>query len=187
MARKKQYNEEEVIKKATALFWKNGYEATSVRMLEKEMGINQFSIYASFTNKQGVFLESIKYYKTQIHILKEKLRKSNNGVLGIQQYFYDFLEFSKEGSLHKGCLVTNSVNEIKEEDNTLIMNELTNFANEIRELFVSNLKQDDSKESSAIEKQADYLMNSLLGLSIASKVFNQEQLKNIIEVTFLNL
>ena len=60
MARKKQYKEDEVIKKATAIFCKNGYEATSVRMLEKEMGINQFSIYASFKNKQGVFLESIK-------------------------------------------------------------------------------------------------------------------------------
>jgi AcrR family transcriptional regulator len=31
-----------------SLFWRNGYQNTSVRMLEKEMGINQFSIYASF-------------------------------------------------------------------------------------------------------------------------------------------
>ena len=45
MARKKQYNEAEVIEKAMRLFWRNGYESTSVRMLEKEMGINQFSIY----------------------------------------------------------------------------------------------------------------------------------------------
>ncbi|NJB81365.1 TetR/AcrR family transcriptional regulator [Wenyingzhuangia aestuarii] len=187
MARKKQYNEEEVIQKAMGLFWRNGYEATSVRMLEKEMGINQFSIYASFKNKQGVFLESIKYYKTQINIIKDKLRKSNNGVAGIQQYFSDFLEFSKEGSLCKGCLVTNTVNEIKEDSDEIIMTELKKFANEIRDLFVSNLKQDDSKDNTIIEKQADYLMNSLLGLSIASKVFNQNQLEDIIEVTFLNL
>jgi AcrR family transcriptional regulator len=40
-----------------SLFWRNGYESTSVRMLEKEMGINQFSIYASFGSKQGVFLK----------------------------------------------------------------------------------------------------------------------------------
>ena len=187
MARKKQYNEEEVIKKAMGLFWRNGYEATSVRMLEKEMGINQFSIYASFKNKQGVFLESVKYYKTQVNSIKNKLKNSNNGVAGIQQYFYDFLEFSKEGSLHKGCLVTNTVNEIKEESDSVIMLELKTFANEIRDLFVSNLKQDDSKDSSTIEKQADYLMNSLLGLSIASKVFQKNQLDNIIKVTFLSL
>jgi AcrR family transcriptional regulator len=43
-----------VIEKAMSLFWRNGYQNTSVRMLEKEMGINQFSIYASFGNKHGV-------------------------------------------------------------------------------------------------------------------------------------
>ncbi|MBU2998182.1 TetR/AcrR family transcriptional regulator [Cellulophaga baltica] len=187
MARKKQYNEEEVIKKAMGLFWRNGYEATSVRMLEKEMGINQFSIYSSFKNKQGVFLESIKFYKTEINTIKEKLKNSNNGITGIKQYFYDFLEFSKEGNLRKGCLVTNSVNEIKDEDEPEVMLELKKFANEIRDLFVSNLKQDDQLENTFIEKQADYLMNTLLGLSIASKVFNKTQLENIIEVTFTNM
>ncbi|ADV49865.1 TetR/AcrR family transcriptional regulator [Cellulophaga sp. E16_2] len=187
MARKKQYNEEEVIKKAMGLFWRNGYEATSVRMLEKEMGINQFSIYASFKNKQGVFLESVKHYKIEINAIKEKLQKSNNGIIGIKQYFYDFLEFSKEGTLQKGCLVTNSVNEIKEDADPIVMIELKKFANEIRTLFVSNLKQDDQRVVILIEKQADFLMNTLLGLSIASKVFNLDQLENIIEVTFSNL
>lgn len=55
MPRKKQYNEQEVIEKAMQLFWRNGYETTSVQMLEKEMGINKFSIYASFGSKDGVF------------------------------------------------------------------------------------------------------------------------------------
>ncbi|MCL5246938.1 TetR/AcrR family transcriptional regulator [Cellulophaga sp. 20_2_10] len=187
MARKKQYIEEEVIEKAMGLFWRNGYEATSVRMLEKEMGINQFSIYASFKNKQGVFLESVKYYKTQINTIKEKLRTSNNGVIGLKQYFYDFIEFSSEGNLRKGCLVTNTVNEIKEDVEPIVMDELKKFANEIRDLFVSNLKQDDKKENALIEKQADFLMNTILGLSIASKVFHKNQLENIIEVTFTNL
>jgi AcrR family transcriptional regulator len=40
------------------------YESTSVRMLEKEMGINQFSIYASFGSKQGV-LKVLKCYKAK--------------------------------------------------------------------------------------------------------------------------
>jgi len=65
------------------------------------------------------------------------------------------------------------------------MVELKKFANEIRTLFVSNLKQDDQRKE--IECKADFLMNSLLGLSIASKVFDKDQLENIIEVTFKNL
>ena len=53
MARKKQYIESEVIDKAMHLFWRKGYENTSMRMLENE-SINKFSIYASFGHKQGV-------------------------------------------------------------------------------------------------------------------------------------
>ncbi len=187
MPRKKQYNEEEVIKKAMGLFWRNGYEATSVRMLEKEMGINQFSIYASFKNKEGVFLESLNYYKIQIQKITSKLKNSNNGIEGIKNYFNDFLEFSKEGNLCKGCLVTNTVNELKNTDNPVIINELVSFAENIRTLFVSNLKQDDKRDEIQIEQQADYLLNCILGLSVSSKVFNYKQLKNTIEVTFKNL
>ncbi|MBQ0768760.1 MAG: TetR/AcrR family transcriptional regulator [Bizionia sp.] len=187
MARKKQYTEEEVIEKAMHLFWRNGYEATSVRMLEKEMGINQFSIYSSFKNKQGVFLESVKCYKKKINSIKETLQHSNNGILGIKHYFYDFLEFSTENSKFKGCLVTNTVNEIKDNAEPLVMIALKQFAAEIRALFVSNLKQDDQRATIEVEKQADFLMNTILGLSIASKVFDKNQLENIIEVTFANL
>jgi purine-nucleoside phosphorylase len=42
MARNKQYNEQEV-----RCLYSGAMDNTSVRMLEKEMGINQFSIYAS--------------------------------------------------------------------------------------------------------------------------------------------
>jgi TetR/AcrR family transcriptional repressor of nem operon len=187
MARKKQYIETEVIDKAMRLFWRNGYENTSVRMLEKEMGINQFSIYASFKNKEGVFLQSIKHYNTEIKQITDTLEKSNNGVLGIKKYFYDFLEFSKENAIYKGCLVTNTVNEIKENTDPEIMAELKKFSSNIRNKFVRNLKQDDLKGEKIIEQQADYLMNGLLGLSISSKVFKEDQLKGIIEMTFLNL
>ena len=68
MARKKQYIEEEVIEKAMHLFWRNGYESTSMQMLEKEMGINKFSIYSSFGSKHGVFLESLKSYNKKVSV-----------------------------------------------------------------------------------------------------------------------
>ncbi|WP_316932898.1 MULTISPECIES: TetR/AcrR family transcriptional regulator [Zobellia] len=187
LARKKQYNEEEVIEKATALFWKNGYEATTVRMLEKEMGINQFSIYSSFGNKQGVFLESINAYKKRIRCITEKLAQSNNGKEGIKQYFYDFLEFAKEDGKNKGCLVTNTVNEIKADADPLIMEQLMEFANSIKQLFIDNLLQEEGKTGEEAKRQSNYLMNSLLGLSVSSKVFDQSQLKDTIEITFLNL
>jgi AcrR family transcriptional regulator len=63
MARKKEYQEDLVLEKAMHTFWANGFENTSLRILEKDMGINQFSIYSSFGSKQGLFIEVLKKHK----------------------------------------------------------------------------------------------------------------------------
>ena len=176
MARKKQYIEEEVIEKAMGLFWRNGYEATSVRMLEKEMGINQFSIYSSFGNKQGVFLESIKCYKRKAkNELIDNLKNSKEGKGAIKQYFKDFIEFSKQSKKSKGCLLTNTVNELGENADPIITSEIIKFATDIKSLFIEKLKFNSLIKHSIINKQANYLM------------FEADQLNDFIENTFENL
>ena len=188
MARKKEYIEEKVIEKAMELFWRNGYEATSVRMLEKEMGINQFSIYSSFGNKKGVFIKSLACYKGKAKLeLINKLQKSSDGINAIKQYFYDFIKFSRESRLNKGCLITNTVNELGEKADQEIMTEIVNFATNVKHLFIEKLELNDKKTSQVIKEQANYLMVSLQGLSVASKMFDQEQLDDFIENTFKNL
>ena len=187
MPRQKEYNEKEVIEKAMYLFWRNGYENTSTRMLEKEMGINQFSIYSSFGNKQGVLIESIKCYKNKIKEISDKLKESKEAVEGIKQYFYDFIEFTKEDEHNKGCLLINTANELGIDGDPLVLDEIIDFMNDLITLFVGNLKINISKNEKTILKQANYLIISITGLSVASKVFSEEQLHDYIETTFKNI
>ncbi|MFA9392824.1 MAG: TetR/AcrR family transcriptional regulator [Prolixibacteraceae bacterium] len=187
MARSKNYIEEEVIEKAMNLFWRNGYETTSTRMLEKEMGINQFSIYSSFGNKQGVFLESIKCYEKKIKSITDKLKASPNGVQGIKQYFYDFIEFSNDSEHPKGCMITNAANELGENADPVVMDEIMTFSGNIRNLFRDKLKQNSIKNEETLDKQANYLIIAMIGLSSASKLFNEGELADYIETTFEQL
>jgi len=187
MARSKEYIEDEVINKAMQLFWQNGYDATSVRMLEKGMGINQFSIYASFKNKQGVFLESIKCYKKKIkEELLDELDESTEGIEAIKQYFYNFIDFSKNNNLSNGCLLTNTANELGQNGDKLIMSEIKVFTTKINNTFIKKLKLNPKDDDKTITKQANYLVIALQGLSVASKVFKQEQLEDFIEGVFKN-
>ncbi len=187
MARQKQYIEEEVIEKAMYLFWRNGYEATSTRMLEKEMGINQFSIYASFGNKQGVLLESLKCYQSKIKSIVDKLKSSENGAEGIKEYFYDFLNFSKENKKSKGCLLSNVSSELGENADDAVKNEIRNFTLSLKSLFLEKLKQNPAKNDDTLEQQANYLMVSMTGLAVASKIYTDKYLKDFIENTFVNI
>ncbi|WPR71846.1 TetR/AcrR family transcriptional regulator [Flavobacterium sp. NG2] len=187
MARTKQYNEQEVIEKAMSLFWRNGYENTSVRMLEKEMGINQFSIYSSFGSKQGVFLESLKCYKSKVHSIFEKLQQGTDGVNDIKTFFYDSLEAPTKIGDHKGCLLTNTYNEFADNEDQLIKEQMEDFMNNLKAIFIQKLSKNSSKDATTIEKQANYLLLAKHGLAAASRVNTAKEIEDYIEMTFSKL
>lgn len=183
MARKKQYKEDEVIEKAMYLFWRNGYENTSVRMLEKEMGINQFSIYASFGNKQGVFVESLKEYKRRRASIFTKLKNSNNGVEDIKQFFYDSVKVSDDLN-YKGCLLTNTYNEFAENEDVEIKTQMENFMNGLKEIFIEKLTMDSSKNEETVLKEANYLLLAKHGLAAAARVNTKKEIEDYIDQVF---
>lgn len=187
MARQKAYNEEEVIEKALNLFWRNGYETTSTRMLEKEMGINQFSIYSSFKNKQGVFLESLKLYISKVNLLVDKVAESANGIEAIKQYFYDFVEFTRDNNTYRGCLVVNTVNEFGDKIDELIMTEVYKFVNRRDNVFKQKLEANSNMDEGTIANQINFFSIALSGLAASSKVTEKKFLDSFIETTFKNL
>ncbi|EIA09946.1 TetR/AcrR family transcriptional regulator [Flavobacterium frigoris] len=187
MARSKQYSEQEVIEKAMSLFWRNGYENTSVRMLEKEMGINQFSIYSSFGSKHGVFLESLKCYKSKVFSIFEKLQNGTDGVNDIKAFFYDSVRIPTEMGSNKGCLLTNTYNEFADTEDQLIQDQMTDFMNNLKSIFIEKLKTDKSKDETTVDKQANYLLLAKHGLAAASRVNNKQEIEDYIELTFSNI
>ncbi len=187
MARKKEYIEEEVIDKAMHLFWHNGYENTSMKMLEQEMGINKFSIYSSFGSKHGLFLKSLKCYNSKIKNIFEKLKNASNGVEDIKEFFYDSVNIGSQLGNKKGCLLTNTYNEFSESDDVLIKNEMNVFMSNLKNIFIEKLKTDASKSEETVLKQANFLLLAKHGLAAASRVNTKKEIEDYIEMTFKNI
>ncbi|MFQ3182023.1 MAG: TetR/AcrR family transcriptional repressor of nem operon [Polaribacter sp.] len=187
MARKKEYKEEEVLEKAMHLFWRNGYETTSMHMLEKEMGINKFSIYASFGNKHGLFLKSLKCYKLKVSVIIEKFKNATNGVADIKQFFFDSVASDFKGSTQKGCFITNTYNEFSKSEDVLIREQMSSFVSQIKEIFIEKLKKDGTKDAKTIQKQTNFLLLAKHGLAAASRVNSRKEIEDYIEMTFINI
>jgi len=187
MARKKQYIEEEVIDKAMHLFWRNGYESTSMQMLEKEMGINKFSIYSSFGSKRGVFLESLRSYKKKVNCIFDKFKNSTKGVEDIKDFFYDSVNISYQEGNHKGCLLTNTYNEFSETEDDLVKGEMTSYMDNLKTLLMAKLRMDGTKDEETITKQANFLLLAKHGLAAATRVNSQKEIEDYIEMTFKNI
>jgi len=187
VARKKEYIEEQVVEKAMQVFWANGYENTSMQMLEKEMGINKFSIYSSFGSKKGLFLESLKSYQERMQSIFEKLVTSNKGVEGIKEFFYDSVNACSKSDLQKGCMVTNTYNEFIDKEEQLINDQMAGFMKKLKSIFIDKLKMDKSKDMAIIKKQANFLLLAKHGLAAAARVNSKREIEDYIEVTFTNL
>ena len=62
MGRAKQFDIDEALMKAVGLFWKRGYEATSVQDLVDHLGIGRSSLYATFGGKHALFIRALRRY-----------------------------------------------------------------------------------------------------------------------------
>jgi AcrR family transcriptional regulator len=62
--RPRSFDREDVLKRAMMLFWRHGYDATSISLLTEAMGIGAPSLYAAFGDKRALFKEALDHYMT---------------------------------------------------------------------------------------------------------------------------
>ena len=65
MARPREFDEATVLDAAMDCFWRDGYEATSVRDLATCMGITSASLYNAFGDKRSLYRRALDYYLEQ--------------------------------------------------------------------------------------------------------------------------
>ena len=60
--RPREFDAEKALDAALLLFWRHGYEGTSLSALAEAMGINMPSLYAAFGNKENLFKKALQRY-----------------------------------------------------------------------------------------------------------------------------
>src|SRR4051794_13410816 len=60
--RPREFDADQALDAALMLFWRHGYEGTSLAALTEAMGINVPSLYAAFGNKEALFRKALDRY-----------------------------------------------------------------------------------------------------------------------------
>ena len=63
--RPRSFDREQALEQAMEVFWRKGYDATSIQDLTEAMGINPPSLYAAFGDKEKLYVEAVEYYRAQ--------------------------------------------------------------------------------------------------------------------------
>jgi TetR/AcrR family transcriptional regulator, transcriptional repressor for nem operon len=73
MARPKEFDPERALEKAMNLFWRLGYENTSMEALMQKMGIARQSLYDTFGDKRALYLKAMAHYRDQTNSQTQKM------------------------------------------------------------------------------------------------------------------
>jgi TetR/AcrR family transcriptional repressor of nem operon len=109
MGRKKSYNRDTLIKNAMEIFRDNGFNGTSAQMLVEGLGVNRFSIYAEFDNKQGLFEAALQRYDEEVIDRNfGPLETPKAGIDEIRALLEFYASASKGPAAGRGCLLCNT-------------------------------------------------------------------------------
>lgn len=113
MARPRAFDQEQALDAAMAVFWKNGYGASSMQQLLDAMAINRGSLYAAFGDKAGLFRQVMRRYQQQMQsLVLSMLTRAEDPVAGVRQVFQLSVLALPDEQRALGCLLVNAVNEL---------------------------------------------------------------------------
>jgi AcrR family transcriptional regulator len=104
--RPREFNEETALDAAMKVFSKKGYEATSLTDLTMAMGINRVSMYATFGNKEALFMKAMARYLSMGNRRFTQSLSMGTAREGVEKLLSDsVMMFTEEGGLGV-CFVT---------------------------------------------------------------------------------
>lgn len=170
MPKTKQFDEAIVLEKARNVFWKKGYNGTSMDELVKATGLSRSSIYDSFGDKHGLYLRALQQYQQQQRqLIVNSIPPNVSARKKIGWIFQNSIKQLLGDRQRKGCFMVNTTTELSNIDNA--MNKIVNANFEAMEdLFYTLVKEGqdagDIKKTFKARALARNLFSSFNGLTI---------------------
>lgn len=186
MARSKEFDEKQALRKAMELFWQQGYEKTSMQELVDYMGIHRRSIYDTFGDKRTLFLSALSHYE---ELITTEMKKRVDSNLLVKQAIREVFKMViyPGPNLPKGCLSVNAAVElslIDEEIATKIAGMFTKTEALFYELLKHGQKNGEISRRHDPEVLSLFLHNSLVGLRVLVKTEDDnKKLESIVDMT----
>ncbi|MGW5644487.1 TetR/AcrR family transcriptional regulator [Saccharopolyspora sp. NPDC003752] len=113
MGRTKEFDPDVALGKAMELFWRQGYEATSMQDLVDCLGLGRGSIYGAFGGKRELYLKALeRYVEDTRQAFVAHLSASGRAIDAVCGLVRLYVEISVEDAEVKGCFMTNTAVEL---------------------------------------------------------------------------
>jgi TetR/AcrR family transcriptional repressor of nem operon len=116
MARPREFDEGAALHAAVLCFWKQGYEATSVRDLVEHTGVTAASLYNAFGDKRALYEKALDRYVEQS--IADRIRRCESlpPLRAIEAFFEEIVKRSLNDRERKGCMLVNAALDVAPHD-----------------------------------------------------------------------
>lgn len=117
MGRPREFDEHAALDKALAVFWRHGYEASSLAELLAAMELSKSSFYETFGSKHALFLEALQQYQDERLIqLRGALAGGKSARAAIEAFFERVIGHAATPGNARGCMACNEAVELAPSD-----------------------------------------------------------------------
>ncbi|QYJ77845.1 TetR/AcrR family transcriptional regulator [Shewanella acanthi] len=184
MARTCNFDRQEKLTQAMDLFWQKGFAQTSIADLVDHLGINRFSIYNSFGDKQTLYRECLRFYLEHVSFgAQDKLLHQEAGIAELKAYLRGFIDVQREQKF--GCFMQNAILE-KCLDDDCVQQECQRLMAQLQQRFIQVLSHSQAKgelsQTLSIKDIAAFLVLQLQGIRVLGKAGEYALLDNAYSV-----
>ena len=192
MPRSKAFDHDQVLERAMRLFWRKGYEATSIDDLVRATGINRASMYGAFGDKRRLFLAAVDRYVAKVSASRlADMERPGSAKAALRRYFQRLVQFSVADGRRLGCLLTNSAVELAPRDATVEARLRRSFAT-VETAFLRAIRrgqaQGEIDKRKNARAMARFLVGAVQGIRVLARARpDRRALRDIVNVTLMAL
>lgn len=163
-----EFDPDEALGAAVEVFWKKGYEASSLTDLLDAMALSKSSLYQAFGSKQQLFERCLRRYADDLSsTLRTSLTAGASARRFIEETFMAVARTAESPAGARGCLVANSASELGQRNLSLatpVASGLARFTDVFREAVARAQAAGEVPADSDPRALATYLVACMNGL-----------------------
>jgi AcrR family transcriptional regulator len=181
--RPREFDTDKALEAALLLFWRHGYEGTSLSALTSAMGINVPSLYAAFGNKETLFRKALdRYLQRPASYLPNALQEPTaRGVA--ESLLKGAINMVMNPRHPDGCLLVQGALASGPDTDTIrkeLARHRAGAEAAVRERFKQAVKEGELPSGTDPGKLARYLITVIWGLSVqAAGGYTRSQMKEV--------
>ena len=187
MARPRTLSDDEVLRRALDVFWRQGYRATSIPDICNAVGLSPPSVYNTFGSKEKLFTHAIEYYLLEhgkfLDLFADNVRSLGPGP-AIQKLLISAIDLYTNADHPRGCAIFNSAGVVGNEKNEgeRVVDQFLSRITERIEHVLHRADRHELNRSKAIHL-SQYVICLMQGLSrLASTGAGADDLKSIAKI-----